>query len=40
MADEGTGLLANSFVQMAYITNDFDAALKLFGERHGVASFL
>jgi len=40
MADEGTGLLTNSFVQMAYITNDFDAALKLFGERHGVASFL
>jgi len=40
MADTGTGLLTNNFVQMAYITNDFDAALKLFADRHGVAHFL
>ena len=40
MADTRTGLLTNRFVQMAYITNDFDAALALFADRHGVAEFL
>lgn len=40
MAETPNGLLTNPFVQMAYITNDFDAALRLFADRHGVAKFL
>jgi hypothetical protein len=40
MADTGTGPLTGEFVQMAYITNDFDAALRLFADRHGVSKFL
>lgn len=28
------------FVQLAYVTNDFDRALTVFGERHGVMRFL
>lgn len=39
-SEEEGGLLTNRFVQMAYITNDFDGAMKLFGERHGVHRFM
>jgi hypothetical protein len=34
------GLLANGFVQMAYVTNDQDAAIDLFREKHDVAGFM
>lgn len=34
------GLLASGFCQMAYVTNDLDAAMALFRDHHEVAHFL
>ena len=40
MLQDRPGLLTGGFCQMAYVTNDFDAALALFGGRHDVTRFL
>lgn len=35
-----TNVLGNAFHQIAYVTNDFDRALGIFREQHGITRFL